>query len=149
MSVMNKIACRTYAVICFFYGVFGIGCGAIGFHWTVNGIPPPVAANIAKTISMPAAVQFLPWLSAGFLVFGIVFISLGVFAWFRYISVMIVGCVLWFLPLGRSLINNSGALDADGFAVTNGLIFLLLTVVAAIAARRSRSAPQPAPSPPA
>ena len=142
MSNMNKIACRTYAGICFFYGVFGIGCGAIGFQWTVNGIPPPVAENMAKTISMPAAVQFLPWLSAGFLIFGIVFISLGVFAWLRYISVMIVGCVFWILLFGRSMIHNSGALDTDGFAVINGVIFVSLTAVAAIAARRSRSAPR-------
>ena len=149
MSDMNKIACRTYAVICFFYGVFGIGCGAVGFHWTVNGIPPPVAENIAKTISMPAVVQFLPWLSAGFVIFGIVFITLGVFAWLRYISVMIVGCVFWILLFGRSMIHNSGALDTDGFAVVNGVIFVSLTVVAAIAARRSRSAPRQAPSSPA
>ena len=146
MSDMNKIACRTYAGICLFYGVFGIGCGAIIFQWTVNGIPPPVAENMTKTISMPAAVQFLPWLSAGFLIFGIVFITLGVFAWLRYISVMIVGCVFWILLFGRSMIHHNGALDTDGFAVINGVIFVSLTVVAAIAARRSRSAPRQAPS---
>ena len=146
-DLVNKIACRTYAVLCFFYGVFGIACGAIGIHWAVNGIPPSVAAEMTATISMPAVVQFLPWLSGGFVVFGVVFITLGVFAWLRYISAMIVGCAFWTLSLGRSMIHDTGALDTDGFAVVNGIAFVSLTIVAAITARRRRSAPQQPPSP--
>jgi hypothetical protein len=145
MSTMNKIACRTYAVLCFFYGVFCMGLGAMGFHWAINGVPPAVAQKMATTISisMPAMLQFLFWLSAGFLVVGIIFIILGVLAWLRYVSVMVIGCVFWMLFSGRSMIN-AGASDIDGFAVINGIAFVSLTIIAAIAAWRSRSAPQQA-----
>jgi hypothetical protein len=142
---INQLACRTYAGLCFFYGSIGIGGGAIGFLWAVYGIPPSVAAQIPTKLSAREVAQFLPLLGAAFLVFGIVFAALGVLAWRRYISAMIVGCLFWIVLCGRSMIH--GTLGADKFAVINGIIFVTLTVIAAIAAWRARSAPQQAPSP--
>src|SRR4051812_6922316 len=143
---MNKIACRTYAVLCFFYGVFCIACGAVGFYWALNGIPPSIAAELESAITLPIVVRFLPWLSAGFLVCAIIFITVGVFAWLRYVSVMIVGCVLWFLTFGHSMIPRTGASDgSDAFALINGIAFVVLTCVAAIAVRRPRSPQQQLP----
>jgi hypothetical protein len=132
---MGTFAFRTYAIICFFYGVFGIACGAVALYWAIYGIPQSVLTDLPASIhASELARAFSPWLGGGFLVFGIICIAVGVFAYSRYISAMIVGCLFWILLTGRHVMM--GGLNNNKFALVNALVFVLLTIMAAIAARR-------------
>jgi hypothetical protein len=141
---MGILACRTYAIICFFWGVLMTGGGCIELYWTIFGVPPLVA-GVATSIGIR---QPEPWIGVQFLIFGPIFIAIGLFAYSRNISAMIVGCLILMYLLvtppdsmlppfrtSRDLIHG----DIDPFLVIQFLAFVLLTAIAAIAARRSRS----------
>jgi hypothetical protein len=136
---MGTFACRAYAIICFFYGIFGLACGAVAVYWAVFGMPPSVVAELPTSLSMPESARYWPWLGGGFLIFGTVFVAVGVFAYSRYISALIVGCLIWMFPLARSVILGGSSINK--FGLINLLAFVLLTIIAVIAVRRSRFLP--------
>jgi hypothetical protein len=144
---MGILACRTYAVICFFYGVVMTGGGSVFLYWAVFGMPPLVA-GVPTSIAIPESERsYLPWVGGQFLIVGPIFIAVGLFAYSRYISAMIVGCLIWMYLLvtpGDSLLPAfrtwRALLHGDiDFYVIQFLAFVLLTAIGAIAARRSRS----------
>jgi hypothetical protein len=146
---MGLLACRTYAIVCFFYGVSMIVSGFVFLYWGVFGIPPLVARLSAIIPITESERSYVPWLGGECLILGPVFIALGVFAYSRYISAMIVGCLIWmymgsgFPPSFRLWETHWADVihgDIDYFVIQL-VAFVLLTVIAAIALRRSRSLP--------
>ncbi len=134
-DLVNKIACRIFAIFFFFLGVFSVLCGAVGLYWTFGGVPPDIAAEMTKAIEAALPPNFLALLSGGFIVLGFVFIALGVFAWSRHIWALIVGSGISVLTAGGS----SG--DADATPAIVAAVLVLLTIVAALASWRSRAKP--------
>ena len=124
---MNKIACRTYAVLCLLYSAIFITVGAVAASYIVNGVPPWLAARLVTLVSMPQIIKALPSICAAAAFLAFIFIWIGVFAWKQRISAMIVGCVFFvFLAFGT---------NAEIGTTINAVTFVLLTVVAAISAR--------------
>jgi hypothetical protein len=73
----------------------------------VFGMPPLVAGVPISIAISESERSYLPWIGGECLILGPVFIALGLFAYSRYISAMIVGCLIWmymasgFLPSFR------------------------------------------------
>src|SRR5215207_1243684 len=138
-ELVSKVACRIVAIFNFFLGVFSVLCGSLGLYWTFGGMPPDVAADIEKTIGTALPANFLGLLSGGFIVLGLIFIALGVFAWLRHIWAMVVTSVI-----AIAMAGGTAAGERDTVGITIAIVVVVLTIVGVLAAWRLRSAPQSA-----
>ena len=107
------------------FGVFTCMMSVVGFYWSLTGVPPDVAAKLGTTMSqMPS--WFLTALSAGFAIYGIIHLVIGVFAWQRHTWAVIAGTICW-MAMALHGPDTSSAIGT----VTASVFALLATLVAA------------------
>jgi hypothetical protein len=145
---MDKLACRTFGIIWFLYGTFRLVASAFLLFWAefLDSFEPPP--------------NWQPVLPGTFLIvvpFATIVIAVGVYAYLRRISAMMVGCLVWMFPVAAVVMYDQLPVNKQTFWLFNEFtdlfshiwVFWLwlttvianvsLTAIAAAARHRSRS----------
>jgi hypothetical protein len=141
--IVNKIACRTYAILFGVVGVLVVIGGAGLLYLGIAGFPPTVAPETLAKIDMDAFKKFAPAAGAFSLIVGLVVAALGILAWFRFVSAIAGLFVLWAVLCAGDFTNPGGSLGGHVFwGITT--ILLAVGLIAAIMTRRAPYTVQPA-----
>ncbi len=141
--ILNKIACRTYAILFSIVGVLIIIGGAGLLYLGIAGFPSTVPSETLARIDMEEFKKFAPVAGAFSLIIGLVVAGLGILAWFRFVSAIAGLFVLWAVLCAGDFTNPGGSLGGHIFwGITT--ILLALGLIAAVITRRTSHTVQPA-----
>jgi hypothetical protein len=113
---MDKLACRTYAIIWFLYGALCLVFSAYLLFW----------AGFIDSFEAPPSWQ--PVLPGTFLIvvpFTTIVIAVGVFAYFRYLLAMIVGYLVWMFPIAAVVLYDQLPFNKQTYWLVNQVTDLL------------------------